>query len=860
MSGKPTHETALSLLAGWANQQDHWVRALVTEVFDTGKPVADQRAKHFYEFLLLEKELKDGDKPATPRLDEGGSVGDEEDVFTLKTLCQVERVNALATGQQIEFNPRMTVLFGENAAGKSGYVRILKSLASVRTAEPILPNIFEPSEDGGPQASLTYLLGAKETTTLWAGETAVAPFTRIDVFDARGLLLHVDQELTYVYTPGDLSLFRHVHEAIDKVKKLLDNARQEMLPKGNPYLSKFTRQDPLYTKIESLGSSTDLVALRKLADVSQEEEDALDSLREKVNALRSGSTEARVQVTKGDRALFDKVSITLQVIKAFRRDDYPTALANLAAAEEAHAHVSEQALADLPIPGVLQEPWRNFIEAGEAYVQAIEQSDYPQEGEECIYCRQPLARASADLITKYRDYCNSQFKQAVNDAREALNTATKAILDLEPDRLREELQKKTTVAREAEKPSPLADKCLDFTAIVERLVSAIRQGKPFADDALDPLVNELELAIETQIAQLDKLIQDLGEKAGERKRAFDEESAKLRSLEARLTLRQLLPQITKHVHAMQWADKANTISTRLSYTVAKSLTETSKVASEQLLNRNFEGLFYAECKALRAPAVLLDFPGRRGQAARRKMLVPDHRLSDILSEGEQKVIALADFIAEASLRRTASPIVFDDPVTSLDYRRLDYVVSHLVTLSESRQVIVFTHNIWLATKLLAAFEKRQEACSYYDVTESNGTYGIITRGSHPRWDTFNKTKGRINKLIQDAESATGETQTALIESAYGYIRNITEVIVEQELFCGVTQRYSPHVAMTKLPEIKPERLATAIEAIYSVYEKSCRVIGAHSQPLETLGTRPTLHDLKQDWAGLLTARDEYRTG
>jgi wobble nucleotide-excising tRNase len=50
----------------------------------------------------------------------------------------------------------------------------------------------------------------------------------------------------------------------------------------------------------------------------------------------------------------------------------------------------------------------------------------------------------------------------------------------------------------------------------------------------------------------------------------------------------------------------------------------------------------------------------------RKSLAPRHRLSAILSEGEQKVIALADFLAESTLRGSASPIVLDDLVTSLD--------------------------------------------------------------------------------------------------------------------------------------------------------------------------------------------------
>ena len=112
----------------------------------------------------------------------------------------------------------------------------------------------------------------------------------------------------------------------------------------------------------------------------------------------------------------------------------------------------------------------------------------------------------------------------------------------------------------------------------------------------------------------------------------------------------------------------------------------------------------------------LQFPGRQGQVTRKKAVASgEHRPSDVLSEGEQKVIALADFLAEASLKPPA-PVIFDDPINSLDYKRMAEVVDRIAALSDTRQVIVFTHNIWFTTELLARFEKRPQDCSYYDVS------------------------------------------------------------------------------------------------------------------------------------------------
>src|SRR6185437_8155672 len=100
-----------------------------------------------------------------------------------------------------------------------------------------------------------------------------------------------------------------------------------------------------------------------------------------------------------------------------------------------------------------------------------------------------------------------------------------------------------------------------------------------------------------------------------------------------------------------------------------------------LLNQDFETLFHIECKLLRAPTVSLQFPGKEGQVVRKKSVASGYQPSDVLSEGEQKVIALADFLAEASLRPPA-PVIFDDPINSLDYIRRKEVVTRIVALSD----------------------------------------------------------------------------------------------------------------------------------------------------------------------------------
>jgi hypothetical protein len=218
-------------------------------------------------------------------------------------------------------------------------------------------------------------------------------------------------------------------------------------------------------------------------------------------------------------------------------------------------------------------------------------------------------------------------------------------------------------------------------------------------------------------------------------------------------------------------------------------------------------------------------------------LTADYRLSQILSEGEQKVLALADFLAEARMGGSSAPIVFDDPVNSLDHRRLREVSDRIAALVRTRQVIVFTHDIWLATELLARFEKRRGECLYYMVSDDETTKakGRVSIATGPRWDSMKALKKRVDKHLVDAASTYGVAQAALVEAAYGEMRSWCEVVVEEVIFGDVTRRYRANVMMGGLRNVRPDRMQAVIDVVEDLFNNACRFIPDHSQPLPTLG-------------------------
>src|SRR5437016_3443992 len=96
------------------------------------------------ELVILCKAHRGLSKPQTPHVLEKEHLaikGRGADPVTLVSVTHNRGVNALAPDQTITFGTNLTVIYGPNAAGKSGYIRILKRACRSRFTEEILGNV-----------------------------------------------------------------------------------------------------------------------------------------------------------------------------------------------------------------------------------------------------------------------------------------------------------------------------------------------------------------------------------------------------------------------------------------------------------------------------------------------------------------------------------------------------------------------------------------------------------------------------------------------------------------------------------------------------------------------------------------------
>ena len=837
-----------ALLPRWANNHDGWCRAIASDILNSRTHASALDIDRYLTILLAEKKLSGEPFEEVSKIEEKGFTGNALEPVCLDSVKIGEGVNALKPGAEILFAAGVTVIFGENGSGKSGFVRVLKRAAGVRTSEDILSNV-RAEKRAVPSGSFAVTVGTTAQSIPWKNEFGIAPLNRMSIFDARGARVHVEDDLTYVYTPGELALFPLVQNAVELVRTALERVIADKTPGPNAILISFERSCSIYPMIETLGAATDLEEIKNYAVLPEDSDAAIESLAIEVDALKSRNVQNELRRARDRAAVVSTLKTTIEAANAFDPMTYAALVETLSQATIRRDEAGGKAFEKSGIPGVLSEEWRQFIEAGDEYLEKNAPETYPTTDDSCAYCQQPLTTKAVSLLKKYRDFCNNEIKVALDNAERQLRSYIAPVLDLNLDVIQQQLIAET---------NGLSDVLNSIRATIEKLAGlrvSVEARSAITWEEKVPAVEGASNTLACEEARLTALINSLQTSVAERDAALKLKQTELVELRGKKTASTLLPQIEKRVSDAKWVGRAAIVKNNFTG-VLRSLTEAAKDASDELLNKDFGKRFDEECKRLRAPHVTLNFPGRQGQATRRK-LVASHRPSEVLSEGEQKTLALADFIAEVTSVPAPSPVVFDDPITSMDYRRIHEVCDRIIALAEDHQIIVFTHNILFAAEILAKADKKK--WRYYDIRQEGSDIGVVTEGVHPRVDTIKQVSTRVQKTIEAAEKQEGEIKAALVEKGYEELRGFCEIIVEQEMLKGVSQRYMPNVMMTKLDKINVPHLKESIAAITPIFDKACRYIASHSQPPETQGIRPTLDELKADYETVLKAREPHKT-
>jgi energy-coupling factor transporter ATP-binding protein EcfA2 len=686
----------------------------------------------------------------------------------LRSIRDATNVNALLDGQQLTFAPAgLTVVYGDNGSGKSGYARLIKDAVGARHHEPVHANVFADTAGQPQKAEIGFISAGTERGATWPtgvdGELGAVSFYDEACGDA-----YVGGESELTYRPSALAMLDGLIAVCDAVRDVLDehlrdnHARREPLP----VVAQDTDAARFLTSLSGATTSDQLDAACALPTEATEQLGALIKEEARLRATDPSKERARLDTLTGK---LDRVASHVAALEAALSDEKVSeaTTARLTATElRAAANVaSSDAFEDEPIAGVGSQTWRTLWEAARAFSEAdaYHSEHFPVTNADarCVLCQQELTPSGAERLTRFEAFLQDTTAQRASAAELAAAQLTGAIrqLDITPAQVAADLVELEAADKE------LTTVAADWLQAAAARKTALLANLDGGDDAILTLDPSPHAELTGRAGELRAAASAID--ATQFQATLANTVAKKNDLEGRSVLAQRRANIEAEIARL--AERAKLEG-------AKRLTDTTGITrkASDLTDAHVTSLirdrFTRESDRLRLERIeLKKTGGQKGKLRHRPSLLgakAPKPVDQVLSEGEQTALGLAGYFTEAHFDTSKSALVLDDPVTSLDHIRRGRVAQRLAELAQDRQVIVFTHDIAFVADLRRAADEAQVRFTERGVQRhGDNTPGLCT-DQHPwkakdvprRFDELTQHSARIKRERANWDQDTYEKE------------------------------------------------------------------------------------------------------
>ena len=781
---------------------------------------------------------------------------DAAGTLRLCSITDVEGVNALSPKKPLEFKGNITIVYGNNGSGKSGYVRLLKHVCGARETGTLHRNVYKPGS-AVQKACISFEQDGISKSHMWSGQGICDDLNSVDIFDTSFGKVFVSSEDEVSYEPPILSFFSSLILACEKVASALDiEANRHQSKKPNiPADKKLTPEGIWY---ESISAETSTPDTNKHCAFGSADETEMQTLQQRL--AEQAPAEKSQQLTNQKQHIDTLVRDAQKHLKQLSVENYRRIIAakkKLILKKTAADMAADKVFSGSELDGIGSDVWKQLWEAARNYSAsaAYREAEYPNvsDGSRCVLCHQTLTQEAKERLVSFKNFVKGEMQKAALDAAKEYENASQTI-----EMLPTSETLKTRIDAAGISQDEVANQVLDFFAQLQA-----RKDQLPAIDSEEAVPDALPSPKWIDVANaLSESFNELATKYDEDAKSDNREEIKkkLNSLQARKWLSEHRAAIDEEVTRLKLL---NQIHEAKKSTNTKALSQKKGELAEALITDAFVQRFNAELKALGASHVKVELVKSKVSKGRvlHKLQLRDasqNGLADVLSEGENRIVSIAAFLADVTGKSNHAPFIFDDPISSLDQSYEEAVVQRLIELSQDKQVIVFTHRLSLLGTVRHFAEKKTIKPDVVSIRSADWGTGEPAPIPLSQSDIKSALNTLMNQRYQDAKEAreNGEFEHAeiLLKSICSDFRTLVERSIENDLLCGVVQRFQRPVHTLKLKELAKLKgadcnLLDSLMTKYSGFE--------HSQPTESPVELPKPDDLLADMTLLKNWREEY---
>lgn len=780
----------------------------------------------------------------------------------LTAVANLRGVNALVEGQRLSFaSTGVTVIYGDNGSGKSGYARLIKALVNARHQSEILPNVFQDSSDG-PSCELHYSVGVKDRTLEFPG-TPLSELLKMSFYDEYCGDQYLTKESQISYRPSTLTLFDGLVRVCDEIRnevttRIKTNESSELALDIPPT----TTAGTFLATISASTTETQIDAATALAAGTNER--LAQVLQEEARLAATDPQAEKSRLTKlahQAKTLADEFASLIDALGPEKTTARMNLRAVAGAARAAASVAAASSFDDEPLTGVGSETWRFLWSAARSYsvTEAYHAHQFPvtEEGAVCVLCQQTLDDDAKTRLRRFDQYMSDTTER---DALEAEQNFDAALSELRSLKFATPAQTATLSTLEAQDPqlglaaTSLLNKLENQRdSILQHLTMEGHPPAPLEKDGAPDELTALAVELEKRAAATD---------VTQFQAAASELSSEKVELQARVRISESTQKIKDEVQRLR---QLKNLKAARSAADTKSIThKTSALTREYATDRILES-FIRETERLRLQKVTLqDLGGRKGQLTQKPGLLGATKnvaARSVLSEGEQTALGLAGFFTEAVFDQSKSALIFDDPVTSLDHVRRDKVAERLAQLAQDRQVVVFTHDVAFTGDLAAATKREGVALTERTVERRGAEPGICIESFPWKAKDFgarvNHLTSELARLKKDRQGLVQDQWEERVATWAGYLSETWERSVTTEIMNEVFDRGKSEVRMAKF-RLLAEITEADNQDVQDGYGATSRWGRRHDKAAETNYVAPEPSDLEGELTRLTVWQKRVR--
>lgn len=770
---------------------------------------------------------------------------------TLNALTHKRGVNALAENQTIKFGKHLTVVYGQNAAGKSGYTRVLKKACRARGSEEILGNVLSEKVPSRPSAALTYSTDTNEYKWEWTDSNDQDPtLGNVSVFDRHCATVYLSQKTDVAFRPFGLDLFDKLALCCEKLRAALEKERQELVKK------QFDIIVPLDTKAFSLVSNinalTDIDPIKEYASLSNGDLEHLKKIRIQLAEVTADDTSRNKKELelrlKRIQNFHSSLKALLGVLSSDNVSIISETIKSISLSEKQVKKIEGDFLKHSHLDGVGGEEWSEMWQAAAEYSQvAYPDKEFPYSGKvaHCVLCQQKIDRETSERFESFSKFMKSNVQTNLVSTQQELESKIQELESFLDDNLSESDGLSEIAIEDEELATLIGKQIKKAETAIESIVKSVKSSKKIDSPEVKFDFKRIDLLQDT----LKNRIKNLSE--GADKSQIKKLQDELRELEGKKALKDNLSNVLKEIERQK---RLAVYSVCLDDVGTTGITKKSTEITKQVVTEHLINSFHDELKKLGFDHLEIDLQpsGASRGALYHKLVIKratNIEVQNVVSEGEARALSIAAFFAELSTASNKSGILFDDPVSSLDHLWRERIAARLVEEAQKRQVIIFTHDIVFLTTLSRIAEARNVSIAHQYIHREHEGAGVSSPDLP--WVAM-KVKDRIGVLKAKHQTVAKIERTSSKEEyekeashIYGYLREAWERALEEILIGGIVERYRPSVQTLKV-KLLADITQDDCVALEAGMAKCSRWLPGHDLAGAETSTFPNASELQKD--------------